>query len=318
MAVSQRFIDLLNMPAPALRRLAVEREVDLGTADGKWDVARAVARALSRDELEEASDGYLYAGSTSMSWFRLVSAVEDIDYDDARLYYPLEGDDVELDELKAALAAHAEGDPFDERDRPDEITNQPKLVLAREWRDGVLMTFAIAKRLTQVIHNFELVEVLEDEFFAAFLRPHHGTFEVRSSSARAERLRAGWLDDFADSLGFVVVPVEITQRDVRALRDEIGGRLAKYGGSESSGTRAIGTVTFGKADHIDDLFDDEEFEEATAGYDPVAYDLLFDYQDEEDVRLHISTLRGSVFIRTAVPESVVRYLYAAMRTAKSP
>jgi hypothetical protein len=69
MAVSQRFIDLLNMPMPALRKLAKDREADLppGGAAGKWDLAKAVARTGTRDELEADSDGFLYADSTAMS-----------------------------------------------------------------------------------------------------------------------------------------------------------------------------------------------------------------------------------------------------------
>jgi hypothetical protein len=113
------------------------------------------------------------------------------------------------------------------------------------------------------------------------------------------------------------IPVAIREADVRALREEIGGRLAKYGGSEATGTRGIGTATYGKADHCEDLFEDAEFADRTRGYDPVAYDLLFDHEGIEDVRVHISTLRGSVFIGTAVPENVVRYIYDAMRAAKS-
>ena len=316
MPVSQRFIDLLNMPGPALKRLADERNVHYPAGAGKWTIARAVARSGTREELEDASDGFLYAGRTSMTWFRLIDP-DDFDEDDPDSFYPLDGDALDLDEVREALEEHSEGDPFDEDDRPQSIDRQPKLVLAREWRDGILMTFAVAKRAGQVIHDFELVEVLEDEFFPAFLRLEDGVIEVRSSSGRARALHVGWLEDFTDSLGLVAVPVSITEQDVRAFRDEIEGRLAKWGGSESSGTSAIGTVTYGKSDQVDDLFEEEEFAERTAGYDPVAYDLLFDHDDEEDIRVHVSTLRGSVFIRNSVPEAVMRYIYEAMRTAKA-
>lgn len=322
MAVSQRFIDLLNMPMPALRKLAKDREADLppGGAAGKWDLAKAVARTGTRDELEADSDGFLYAGSTAMSWFRLVP--EDVVEEDednqivAAEFYPLDAPPLDLETVKAALVNHAEGDPFDEEDRPAEITAKPKLILAREWRDGILMTFALAKRLTTVIHNFEEIEVLEDEFFPAFLRLADGTFEVRASYARADRLESAWLDEFAEELGRIALSVQITEADVRAVRDQIGGRVAKFDGSESTGTSAIGTVTYGKSDTCNDLFEEEEFTDAVKGYDSVGYDMLFDHQDTTDARMHISTQRGSVFIRTAVPETTVRYIYDAIRAAK--
>lgn len=304
------------MPGPALKRLAQDRKVQYAPGAGKWAIARAVARSGTREELEDASDGFLYAGTTSMTWFRLIDAA-DFDDDDPASFYPLDGDALDPDDVREALEEHSDGDPFDEDDRPESIDREPKLVLAREWRDGILMTFAVAKRAGQVIHDFELVEVLEDEFFPAFLRLEDGVFEVRSSSGRARALHAGWLSDFADSLGLLAVPVAITEHDVRAFRDEIEGRLAKWGGSESSGTSAIGTVTYGKSDQAEDLFEEQEFVDRATGYDPVAYDLLFNHGDETDIRVHISTLRGSVFIRNSVPESVMRYIYDAMRAAKS-
>jgi hypothetical protein len=315
-AVSQRFIDLLNMPLPALRRLASDTGIQINLGVDKWTIARAVA-ALPREQLEQASDGFLYAGSTSMSWFRLIPEDEDVDTADADLFYPLQGEPLDPQEVREALEEHAEGDPFSEEDRPQEVTGSPKLVVAREWRDGFLLTFAIAKRATQVIRDFEVVEVLEDEFFGAFLRPEDGTLEVRASATRAHQLHSAWLVDFAATLGMAPVPISITEADVRALRDVIAGRLAKYGGTESTGTSAIGTVTYGKADTAHDLFEEQEFADATEGYDPVAYDLLFDYDGDEDIRVHISTTRGAVFIRTAVPEAVVRYVYDSLRSAKS-
>jgi hypothetical protein len=124
MAVSQRFIDLLNMPAPALRVLAGERGVELPVDAHKWDIARAVARESSREELEDSSDGYLYAGATSMSWFRFMPEADNVD-EDPELYYPLDGTPVDVERVKVALAEHSEGDPFDERDRPTEVTQAP-------------------------------------------------------------------------------------------------------------------------------------------------------------------------------------------------
>src|SRR3954452_8791638 len=131
MAVSQRFIDLLNMPMPALRKLAKDREADLppGGASSKWDLAKAVARTGNRDELEADSDGFLYAGSTAMSWFRLVPE-DDLERDDdnqivAAEFYPLEAPPLDFNTVKEALVQHAEGDPFDEEDRPQEITSKP-------------------------------------------------------------------------------------------------------------------------------------------------------------------------------------------------
>jgi hypothetical protein len=58
------------------------------------------------------------------------------------------------------------------------------LVVAKEWEDGYLLTFAFAKRTGHVIHNFEHTPVLEDEFLPALLRPVAGNVEAGRRPAR--------------------------------------------------------------------------------------------------------------------------------------
>lgn len=315
MAVSQRFIDLLNMPLGALRQLAEQLDVETSKAMPKWDIARVLA-PVSRPDLEEQSDGFLYAGSTSLSWFRLVSINAAIDGHDSGQLYPLVGDLIDDEEAAGALDENAEGDPFSEISRPADITSQPKLVVAHERDDGFFMTFALAKRVGHVIHNFKAHEVLEDEFFGALLRTADGTLEVRASAARANRLNRMWLQDFARDLDLQAVPVAITESDVRALHDEIGGRLDVFRGRDASGTSIFEARQFEKADACDDLYDEDEFDEVVDGLEPIAYDLLFDYDGAEDIRIHVSTLKGSVFVRTAVAENVIQYLYETLREIK--
>lgn len=75
MAVSQRFIDLLNLPAGQLEALAERVGIEIPRGTKKWDAARQLAH-LSRVDLERHGGGYLYAGSTSISFIRLVPKVE--------------------------------------------------------------------------------------------------------------------------------------------------------------------------------------------------------------------------------------------------
>jgi hypothetical protein len=315
MAVSQRFIDLLNMPVGALRALARERDLDIPAGVKKWDLARLLSR-VPREELEAQSDGYLYAGSTSLSWFRLIDDDLVIDQDDPSAFYEFDGEDLDSDAVTTALVEHAEGDPFSETSRPEEITSEPKLVVAHAWEDGMFMTFAVAKRVGQVIHNFETHNVLEDEFFSAYLRVKDGTFEVRASASRARRLDRRWLSYFAADLRLQALPVSISEGDVRALRDEIDARLDIFRGRDAAGTSVFETRQFEKADTCPDLYDEEEFDEAVDGLEPVAYDLLFDHGDVKDIRMHVSTLNGSIFVRTAVPEATLQYIYDAVRSVK--
>jgi len=312
MAVSQRFIDLLNLPMSALLKLATDLQVELPSGARQWDIAKLVARA-SRDELEDNDQGFLYAGRTSLSFFRLISDDGNISEDDVEIFRPRPGDALDHDAVVAALQACADCDPFDENDLPADITKEPTLVLARDWQGGLILTFAAAKRVLQVVHNYTAIEVLQDEFFNVFLRLGDGTLEVRASAVKAARLNQGWLSSFADEIGLVALAVILSESDVKRFKKKMNAVLAKGTVNEASGTKGIGTMTLGKSDFCDDLAEDEDYQATTAGYDHVASDLLFECDGVEDpVRVQISTLKGSVFIRNAVPEKVVNDVYDAI------
>jgi hypothetical protein len=182
-AVPQRLINLLNLPLPTLRRLARRAGIETNTDSRKWDVIERLA-PLSERELFDAFGEWLYAGSTSITYLRI-------------------GDGRPLDPaaMREQLVDMCNGDPFERDVRPEVVTAMPQLVEAREWGDEkVLLTFAMQKRVTRVIHNFELTDVVADDFFVAVLRPQHAIVEVRGSHERANRIARSWLLEFADRL----------------------------------------------------------------------------------------------------------------------
>jgi hypothetical protein len=313
--VSQRLIDLLNAPMPVLRRLASEKGISLRSNPRKWELANRLS-SLPRDELEQATEGYLYAGSTSVSWIRLMPDDAAISSDEPADFYPLHGTELPPDEIPNALREHSEADPFSETARPQEITERPKLVVAKEWGDGYLLTFAFAKRVGHVIHNFEHTPVLEDEFFTALMRPADGNIEVRASVDRVRRLERTWLAEFAGAFDAKPIPVAITWGDFTALHDELNARLDVYRGKTTTGTTVFDTREYTKADGIADLLIEDEFLRETNDLEPLSVDLLFDADGFGEVRVHVSVLNGSIFIRTAVPEWVVQHVYDVLDRIK--
>lgn len=315
MPVSQRFIDLLRLPVARLRQLADAKGVDLPGDATHWDLAREVSR-LSRSDIEDGSQGFLYAGSCSLSWFRLVEG-EGPDEEDPDAHHAITGDALGAGAVKSALRSISEHDPFSETERPSTVTKSPTLVVAMEREDGAyVLNFVVARRVTRVIHNFESQEVFEDQFFVAVLFPSDGTIEVRTNIGMARTLQKTWLTEFAQLLERTAVPVAISQADYLRFRDALGARLDVYTGTDASGMSAIGTVRFSKADTADDLFEEEEFQTATQGRELLSGDLLFDDGSVGEIRMHVSRLNGSVFVRTAVPEEVVGRVYAALKEVK--
>ena len=75
------------------------------------------------------------------------------------------------------------------------------------------------------------------------------------------------------------------------------------------------TPTGGDAGVID--YGETEFNQETANLEPISMDLLFDADGFGEVRIHVSVINGSIFIRTAVPEHVIEYVRAVLEQIKS-
>lgn len=176
MAIPQQLIALLNLSLPTLQQLARRTQVEAGPRRTKWDYAIALAE-LPQATIDNLVGEWLYAGQTSTTWIQLD-----------------EGRPLEFDRLRQALTALHGRDPFTEDIRPEDVTATPQLVDARAWTpDKVVLTFAVAKRVATVIHNFEHEDVYDDEFFLAVLRLNRGIVEVRASHERAKLLANTWL-----------------------------------------------------------------------------------------------------------------------------
>lgn len=317
MPVSQTFIDLLRLPAPRLRKIADDLDVGLAKGATHWQTAEILDREVSRATLEENAGGYLYAGSTSLSWFRLIPEQDDPDEDEASRFYPLYGSGIDREAAIDALRDHSGTDPFDEAQRPTNVTAKPELVCARELdEDTFVLTFVSAGRASHVIHNFEMQKVVQDDFSNVVFRLKHGVFEVRASATKARSLLNNWMRSYAHSMGMEVVEVAVTDRDYRALHDRLGAYLDDYKGKTATGTSAFDTAQYSKAEDVKDLLVEKEFVDATEGLEPMQTNLVFNHDGIEDIRIYVSLLSHSIFVRTAVPEAVLQHIYEAVEQVK--
>lgn len=107
--------------------------------------------------------------------------------------------------------------------------------------------------------------------------------------------------------------LEISQDELDDLKTELGAVLDIYRGKDSSGSD-IDTLELTKALACADLASADDFDELVRNYDASSVDFLFDYPGIGDVRIRVSTLNGSIWFRTAVPEDVIDYVFAALRS----
>ena len=183
MPVPQQFVSLLNLSIPQLYKLGEKAGVELPSASRKWDLAWALAD-IPQDKLEELAADWLYAGQTSTTWVLFG-----------------DGSSLEAEQVKKVLREQRGKDPFTEDARPSQVTPVPQLVDARQLSESkIVLTFAVRSRLTTVLHNFEPVDVMSDEFFVAVLRLDQGVLEIRASHERAKLLANTWVVEFVEHL----------------------------------------------------------------------------------------------------------------------
>lgn len=335
--VSQRFIDLLNVPLEVLREIGDEKEIVGAASMNKWPIAEELA-SLARSELETLTRGFLYAGKTSLSFFRVdVPPKEKQKADDAENRQTDEpapdgdGDDAERPEDRDVILEGREledervdtvlrtmspaGDPFDEQIRPAAVTRDPQLVRAiKRDDDSLLLTFVLEGTAALTLHNFTIQRVLADEFFSAVLYPKDGFVEVRTNQLTAARFRRTWMEEFAKSFGLAAYPVSISQDDFDALAQELDAGTARFRGKNTSGG-AVDTVEVKMAPGFHTLNGDPTFEAKKAGTEQQVGDLLFDDGGTE-YRIRISRARGSIYFVKPAPESVIDRVRQALRKVK--
>lgn len=314
--VTQRFIDLLNVPKPILRAIAEEREIPQAASMTQWQLAERLAD-LPRDELEAMTKGFLYAGRTSVTYFRLDTPADEdgaahgADDENAAL----EGAAIRVERVERVLRELSATDPFSEAHRPENVTREPQLVVAHHRDDGsILGTFVVEGAVGQVIHEFRIEPVIGDDFFSAVFHPDSGVVEVRTGQQYADRFGRTWLKAFAQSLGLEVFPVSITQADFNALGDELDAGTAAFRGKNTAGG-AVDTIEVRMAPGFSTLRGDQTFEDKTAGTEQQLGDLVFGYEGSE-YRIRVSRIRGSIYFVRAAPEAVLEHVREALRHVK--
>lgn len=183
MAVTQEFINLLNLPREQLQDMAEKLDVAVPSNARKWDLVRALSQISDR-KLAANAGQWIFAGRTSITYVRL-------------------GDGTPLDEGKliAALTEMCDGtNPLNDDVRPDALTRKPSLIDVAKMDGKFFLSFGLQRPVAQVLNHFELEVVESDEFFVAVIRPDKAILEIRTNHQRAERLTTTWLAEFNEFL----------------------------------------------------------------------------------------------------------------------
>jgi hypothetical protein len=330
--VSQRFIDLLNVPLAVLRDIGEDKQITGWASMRKWPLAHQLSE-LPRTELERRTLGFLYAGQTSVTFFRLAPP-QKAPKDDKKQEPPKEGDGASapapqpveqpvlegtaLDpkDVDAALRAlSSAGDPYNETSRPASVTREPQLVVARKRDYGsVLATFVSEGSVAEVIHEFQIAPVVGDEFFSAVIYPAEGLVEVRTGHQRANSFGRTWLKEFGKKFDLEPSKVTITEGDFTALGEELEAGTAAFRGKNTSGG-AVDTIEVKVAPGFRTLLGDKTFEDKTTGTEQQQGDMVFDSNGTE-YKIRVSRIQGSIYYVKPAPEAVLDHVREALRRVK--
>jgi hypothetical protein len=111
--------------------------------------------------------------------------------------------------------------------------------------------------------------------------------------------------------------VAISEDELDEIKDALDARLDIFRGKNTAGGDVDTLEMTRQEANCDDLADSAEFQSAANDYDPASVDFLFDYDsDHTDIRVRISTLNGSIWFRSTVPEEVIEHVYGIVRGIK--
>lgn len=106
------------------------------------------------------------------------------------------------------------------------------------------------------------------------------------------------------------------ENDVDAIKAALGAGLDTYRGRSSTAS-VIDTLQLTRSATCADLAVEDLFQEYVEGYDVASADLVFHHDQVGDVRVQISIVNGSIWIRTAVPEEVIDFVFHVVQEVKA-
>lgn len=291
-------VQLLNLSAGQLSRLASQESLDPPASATKIDLIRLLVDGLAPAALETAAEDYLYAGKTSVAWTQFA------------------GGPITLAALKRALTALSGKDPFANDLRPD-LDSTPQLLHAKAWHGSkVALTFAVRGNERLVFQGYQLREVTEDMSLQAMFRLTDAVLEIRSAHLYVQRLR-GFVSELADALGVTASSLSIGAAEFDAMRNTLGASLFDYTGLDQ-GPSPYRTRSVSKKPTCPDLAAEVVFQQEYGGLDAVRGDIEFVGAEGDPVSALVALRTSSVYFRSAASEATIDLVYSALRKAWAP
>jgi hypothetical protein len=298
--MEQLKIDLTNLSRKKLIDIAERKNIELKETLFKEEIIELLYKTLTKEELLEISEDYLYAGRTSVSFWK---------------YVPDEKTKNKIDKstLPKILTTLCNGENPFMVDRRPEITKIPQIISARLLDDSIYrVLFVSLGKPRKIFENYDFRIIYSTRFTNAFLHIDSNIFEVRSEYHLAKKTADTFFKELNDQEGYEQTfrQIEIDLGAVVKLKDELGGKMKDHTGKTESGKSIYDIVKRTKAPDVDDLWTKPQFQEDIGELDTTASGIEFKSPaTNEEITIEISTKQSSIFFRSYASEEDIRYFY---------
>lgn len=291
-------IDLTNLSRIKLLKIAGEKDIDLKKSMRKDEIIERLFKELDRDQLEEISKDYIYAGRTSLSIWK---------------YTPEENTEnrIENGNLPEILKFMCDGqNPF-EIDRRPEINETPQIISAKMLDDSICrILFVSLGKAKKIFEGYESRIVHDTIYINSLLNLNLRTLEVRTEHSAAIKTAETFFNNLNKHKGFEhgFSQIEIDLNTVIKLKGELHGGMRDHTGKVKSGNSIYDSKKVKASPEID-LWEQLEFQKDIEGMDTTSSGIRFISPLTGDrVTIEISTKSSSIFFKSHVSEQDIKFV----------
>jgi len=292
-------IDLNNLSKNKLFKIAEEKDIDLKKSMRKEEIIDRLFEDIDHDELEEISKDYIYAGRTSVSFWK---------------YTPEENTEktIEKGNLPKILKLMCDGEnPFEIERRPA-ITETPQIISAKFINDDLCRIKFVSRGKPRTIPiEYELETIYTTIFADSILDLKNRIFEVRTEYKNANKTAEHFFNILNKHKGYEhgFRQIVIDLNTVISLKSELNGGMRDHTGKVQSGKSIYDSVKVKGSPIIEDLWNEDEFQKDIEGMYTTSSGIRFISPVTADrVTIEVSTKSSSIFFKSHASEQDIKFV----------
>jgi len=298
--MEQLKIDLTRLPRAKLKDIANEYKINLKDTLYKENIIDILFQKVPTKELFEISKDYIYAGRTSISFWKYIADEKT-------------KNKINRSNLQEILTFLCDGEnPFASERRP-KITETPQIISANFLNDSLCrVLFVSLGKPRKIFEEYDYKIVYSTVFTNTLLHLDFNIFEVRIEYHLAKKIAELFFKNLNSHPGYEHASRQL-QIDLKAvvnLKEALNGKMKDHAGKTESDDSIYDTIKRTKKHDIEDLWNEPQFQEDIKGLDTTASGIEFVSPGINDnITVEISTKQSSIFFRSNASEDDIKYVF---------